>query len=47
MPKVVELQNQQKIVTIPKAIAKALDLKKGDPVEFKLGRSGRFELVKE
>lgn len=46
MPRVIETKAGQKLVTIPKAIAAAMDLKRGDVVEFKLGRSGKFELVK-
>ena len=36
----------QFIVTIPKSLANAYTLSKGDRVEFKINSSGRLEIIK-
>jgi len=40
------MSNAQKLVTIPKVLAMALGLKKGDKVEWKISKSGKLELEK-
>jgi len=47
MPKVIEMRNEQKLITIPSKLAKALDIKKGERLEFKINKNGNLELVRE
>jgi DNA-binding Xre family transcriptional regulator len=47
MVKLQQMKSGQFFVTIPRKLCKALDLKKGDNIEFKINSRGRLELVKE
>jgi bifunctional DNA-binding transcriptional regulator/antitoxin component of YhaV-PrlF toxin-antitoxin module len=46
MPKITEHQNNQLRITIPRKLALAIDLKKGDEIEFMINGKGRLEMVK-
>lgn len=46
MPKIIEMSNAQKLVTIPKQLAIALGFEKGDKVEWRINKSGKLELEK-
>ena len=45
MPKITEHSNNQLRITIPRKLALAVGLRKGDLLEFKINRNGRLELV--
>jgi len=46
MVKLQEGSNGQKLVTLPKHLAKAMDLKKGDELSWKVKNSNTLELKK-
>lgn len=43
---VMELKNKQKVITIPKAIADARGLRKGDKVEWRIDEFGNIVIRK-
>ena len=46
MVKITGTDDRQVRLTIPKALANALDLKVGDNVDLKLNSKGRIEIIK-
>lgn len=47
MSKITEHQNNQLRITIPRKLALAINLKKGDKLEFTINKHGNLELVKK
>lgn len=47
MARIQETPRGQKTITIPKNLATALGLKKGDRISFRVNKQGNLELVKE
>lgn len=46
MPKITEHQNNQLRITIPRKLALAIGLKKGDEMEFRINGKGRLEMIR-